>query len=226
VIVGYDIASFEERKPMRSRIGKDRESEPYPIESIGCSPDGREFVVSTLHNSYGVVARWRVGKREPHAITGRLEWGCNDLVWSPVGSLFAGACRDKVIRIWGADRFDLRRELASPGCQSRCLGFSADGRMLIPLDQEDQDHEGCVRSWNPDTGAMEWRVADGGRLFLFVPESDRIAVIPLGMSEPPEVRFRSCRDGALVDRFEVGIHASSIAFSVVNVPAASCHETG
>jgi WD40 repeat protein len=182
----------------------------YSIESIDFSPEGSEFAVSAVHNSYGVVARWRVGEREPHAVTGRLEWGCNALVWSPDGALFAGACRDKVIRIWGVDRFELQRDLASPGCQSRCLGFSADGRMLVSLDQ---DNERCLRSWNPATGAMSWHIADGGRMFSFVPESDRIAVIPLANSEPREVRFRSCRDGALVDRIEVGIHASAIAFS-------------
>jgi uncharacterized protein YukE len=209
-ILGFDVPGFAERKPLRLPRGRASELASFEIRAIAFSPDGSEFVSSHISNSYGVVARWSVGKRKLISVTGRLEWGCNALVWSPDGTTFAGACRDKVIRLWSVDSFDVKLELASHGRQTRCLGFSPDGQTLVSLDA---DSGAYLRTWDPATGAVQWQVADEGMSFAFVPSDDRLAVVPLSSSEPCEVHFRSCHDGAIAGRIGVGIHASAIAFS-------------
>lgn len=215
-VIGFDLPGFAERKPLRLYKGRTweyPEYEVFKISDIVFSPDGSEFATSHLHNSYGVVARWSTGKRRPIAVTDRLEWGCNTFAWSPDGTLFAGACRDHVIRLWGVDHFDLRLELTTQRCGSRCLGFFADGRTLISLDGCMEKDGDSLRSWNAATGAIEWEVMDRGWCFRFVPNSDRVAIMSYGDSEPHEIRFRSCRDGALLRRVAVGIRARTMAFS-------------
>jgi WD40 repeat protein len=117
------------------------------LSQLGClSPDGSRLALAWSSPKGWAVTLYQLGGDERPVI--HINPGCSvwSLAFSPDGRHVAGACEDRVARIWDTATGELRAACRGHRSKVLSVAFRPDGRRLLTASAD-----GTVRQWDPAT---------------------------------------------------------------------------
>ena len=134
----WDVATGVQRQ----RLGGGDES---TNTQLAIAPDGTTLATS----NYEVISLWRLPNQKRLAFLRGHTLTVNALAFSPDGATLASAGWDGIIRLWGAAKFDVQRELKEQADTVNAIAFSTDGRILAA-----GGRNGRILLWDVERGTI------------------------------------------------------------------------
>ena len=203
------------------------------VISVVFSPNGKRLASIADGYPKDEARLWDIEKRQEIATlpepTGRANWDVRGVSFSADSEILAGACSDRVVRLWDADSGAEIDALQGPSMYVTSVSFSPDGSVLAATGGEDADDSwhGAVYLWDVATWtkiAVIRGPDTGYAIMSFSPDSNTLAYF---MGDSNTVRLWDIAAGTEKPGFTInGSYFTRVSFSPDGKTLATTHSHG
>lgn len=136
------------------------------VRGVAVHPDGHQIAACTRDGS---ILLWQMPEQTVSTISGSLQNQCNEVVFSPDGSLLAFASVDCFVRVWDLQAHQLCGEIAKG--RGGVFAFSPDGKVIAGCEADE------VWLWDVATRALLPPLPDQGAALValaFSPDGETL----------------------------------------------------